>query len=172
MKAVLSPRITQYLILASKTKGFTLIELLIVTIIVGILAAVSLPSFLGQIGKAREAEAKTHLGTISRGQQAYHFENRAFYNGTALENFVGFTSETTHYSFTGDSNADANKALHTAYATEPSISQARDFAAGIYYNASNYSQTICVATAVDNDEKSSSVTAQTDGSCNGGRPIK
>jgi type IV pilus assembly protein PilA len=64
--------------LASKKKkneGFTLIELLVVIIIVGVLAAIALPSFLNQIGKARGSEAKSNIGTINRSQQAYRLEN-------------------------------------------------------------------------------------------------
>jgi type IV pilus assembly protein PilA len=58
--------------------GFTLIELLVVIIIVGVLAAIALPSFLNQIGKARGSEAKSTLGTLNRGQQAYRLEKGAF----------------------------------------------------------------------------------------------
>ncbi|MGL4884096.1 MAG: type IV pilin protein, partial [Waterburya sp.] len=43
--------------LQSLNQGFTLIELLVVTIMVGVLAAISLPNLLAQIGKARETEA-------------------------------------------------------------------------------------------------------------------
>jgi type IV pilus assembly protein PilA len=67
--------------LVSKKKGnegFTLIELLVVIIIVGVLAAIALPSFLNQIGKARGSEAKANLGTINRGQQAYRLERNTF----------------------------------------------------------------------------------------------
>jgi type IV pilus assembly protein PilA len=59
-------------------EGFTLIELLVVIIIVGVLAAIALPSFLNQIGKARGSEAKSSLGTINRSQQAYRLENNTF----------------------------------------------------------------------------------------------
>lgn len=58
--------------------GFTLIELLVSIVIIGILSAIALPSYLNQAAKTRASEAKTNLGTINRSQQAYRLERGSF----------------------------------------------------------------------------------------------
>lgn len=62
----------------SNQKGFTLIELMIVVAIIGILAAIAIPNYLTYQLKAKTAEAKTNLGGIRTGEEAYLAENDVY----------------------------------------------------------------------------------------------
>ena len=82
---------------ASNTEGFTLIELLVV-IIIGILSAIALPSFLNQASRARQAEAKTYVGSALRSQQAYYLEKSQFASTLTLLQ-VGIPAQTQYYEY-------------------------------------------------------------------------
>jgi type IV pilus assembly protein PilA len=79
-------------------KGFTLIELLVVIIIIGILAAIALPSFLNQASKARQSESKTYVGSLNRTQQAYYLEKQQFAPNLNLL-AVGIAQTTANYAY-------------------------------------------------------------------------
>ncbi len=60
-------------------KGFTLIELLVVILIIGILAAIAIPSFLNQRSKGNDAEAKSTAVTAAEAMETCATDNNGSY---------------------------------------------------------------------------------------------
>lgn len=69
---------------ADKASGFTLIEVMIVVAIIGILAAVALPSYQAYIVRTNRAAAMGFLSDVASKQQLYRLDARVF--ATSLSN--------------------------------------------------------------------------------------
>ena len=82
-------------------KGFTLIELLVVILIIGILAAIALPAFLGQRSKGQDADAKSAARNLVSAVESFYATNQT-YVGAASDNDV------TQSGVFGTGNGQAN----------------------------------------------------------------
>jgi type IV pilus assembly protein PilA len=169
MKSEFKAKYLQHLVRKNKgNEGFTLIELLVVIIIVGVLAAIALPSFLNQIGKARGSEAKSNLGVINRAQQSYRLENSTF--ATALTNLDAQISP-KFYAYTPSSGVYTTKTLATTLTGNNDL---KAYASGVAQSGSDntIATLLCESTATSgnsgnaNVTMNASATATANGSCN------
>jgi type IV pilus assembly protein PilA len=72
-------------VVGTDADGFTLIELLVVILIIGVLAAIAIPSLLNQQGKAKDASAKELARAASQAAETYSTDHEGNYGGMTLE---------------------------------------------------------------------------------------
>jgi type IV pilus assembly protein PilA len=106
--------------------GFTLIELLVVILIIGILAAIAIPSFLNQKGKASDASAKELARTAQTTAETFATENNGLYTNLSttklneLEKTIPIAVSTTQAYLSAASSPAADE--YSVTTTSPTTS--------------------------------------------------
>ncbi len=96
--------------------GFTLIELLVVIIIIGILLAIAIPSYLKFRDRANESAAKANVRASIPGLEAYYADNNTY---------VGMTLAGIQSSYdAGIKNISFGTLTATSYCVQSTVGQA------------------------------------------------
>jgi type IV pilus assembly protein PilE len=86
--------------IVARTRGFTLIELMIAVVIVAILGAIALPSFLDSVRKGRRSDAVTAIAQAQQAEERFRANNALYSDDFATSGLNMVTSASAVTSFT------------------------------------------------------------------------
>jgi len=118
-----------------KSRGMTLIELVIVVSIIGLLAAIAVPSYRQYVLRANRAEAKSALLNLAAAQEKFYLQNNTYATNslisTAAPTGLGLpaTTEKGYYTLTiaNGANAAGFSATATAAASHAADTRCATF---------------------------------------------
>ena len=107
---------------AEEEKGFTLIELLVVILIIGILAAIAIPTFLNQKSKANDASAESLARNGATAMETYATDNNGSYANSSAAQLNSISPALNTSTSNGQaylSSATGNASSYTIVAESP-----------------------------------------------------
>ena len=109
---------------AEDEKGFTLIELLVVILIIGILAAIAIPTFLNQKSKANDASAESLARNGATAMETYATDNNGSYASSSAAQLNTIspalnTVTTNGQAYLSSATGDANGATRSSRCPRP-----------------------------------------------------
>ena len=136
-------------------KGFTLIELLVVILIIGILAAIALPAFLGQQQKGQDGEAKSNARNLVSHVESCFAETQDYTDCNTVAELPETGLPVVDAAPPGNGNVSVTAAAVDSYTVTAGSESGHTFA--IEHNTDGTNDRTCVAGATNDD-----------GGCNGG----
>ncbi len=132
------------------SKGFTLIEIIVVTVILGILAAVALPNYITMITQQAAQAAQNNLITIYRAQKNFYFSN-GYYCTTSTQNTT-CADTLAHLNLSTNLNLNITDTYFTYSCTDPNSGSDGNNGSAFSCTATNISNTSFTLTVVGSSQ--------------------